>query len=340
MIRIVLMTRFLLVIVKDLCGFNVLLRVSLLLDSGQGRLRWFKFFPSIVEVWRLVSMLMDVLWSCSVVRSQRLLFSSSPAIWEIVSTLMLLLIAPRILISQPLRITIRTRGIWVFLVMMGVHVVVDLPRLLLLLNLKLQFLSRLFKISGVSKTQFVEVSELCMLVFQVTDDLLLPQDFWISHWFWQLGAKILKNMIFLLFRERIDHHKHIFQEIVSIFNAFDSIVQKFIWSRLVSNQFILIFRMERGSWQPHCEWLGWLWRLALNELLKIRHHAWVDVVEIFGVFHEIFNLKIILRLISHFFLRTNLEVNASRRLCLFLGRAAGALRNAFCCHFELFWLNS
>ena len=50
LIPVVLMTRFLLVIVEDLGGINILLRVSLLLDSGQGRLRSFKFFPSIVEV--------------------------------------------------------------------------------------------------------------------------------------------------------------------------------------------------------------------------------------------------------------------------------------------------
>lgn len=70
LIPVVLMTRFLLVIVKDLRGFNRLFGVRFLLVGRERGLRWVKFFPSMIEVLWLLVLLLDLLWSLSIVGPQ------------------------------------------------------------------------------------------------------------------------------------------------------------------------------------------------------------------------------------------------------------------------------
>ena len=139
---------------------------------------------------------MERLLRASVVRPKSLFLCSISPRGEVVSTMEVLGFSERIS-GSAVRL-IRVSSPLVGLLVSALNKVLDLSRLLLLLDLVLQVLLRPLEILREYQTFVLDFSLHFMLLLQLIDSLLFVEDFKMGDRLGQLGGQILKNLIFLL----------------------------------------------------------------------------------------------------------------------------------------------
>lgn len=153
-----------------------------------------KFCPTFIKV--LLFIFMERLLRASVVRSESLFLCSISPRGEVVSAMEVLGFSERIS-GSAVRL-IRVSSPLVGLLVSALNKVLDLSRLLLLLDLVLQVLLRPLEILREYQTFVLDFSLHFMLLLQLIDSLLFVEDFKMGDRLGQLGGQILNDLIFLL----------------------------------------------------------------------------------------------------------------------------------------------